>query len=252
VSCVAITRQGATTTIRLNRPQVLNAINQAMWEELLTAFRHLGEDEDTSVCIVTGAGRSFCSGADLKETAWHGETLEQSRRRIDTHHQELARAILSLPMPVIAAINGYALGGGAEIALACDIRIAADDAWLGFPEAAVGRSITGGASLLLTRAVGLSRAKRLLFTSENIDAGTAQTIGLVDQVVDAPALLEAATALAERINATSSHSVRLLKQLVDKVALDGLESALQRETEALVGTYAAPDIEAARQAFAKR
>ena len=252
MSCVAITRQGATTTIRLNRPQVLNAINQAMWEELLTAFRHLGEDEDTSVCIVTGAGRSFCSGADLKETAWHGETLEQSRRRIDTHHQELARAILSLPMPVIAAINGYALGGGAEIALACDIRIAADDAWLGFPEAAVGRSITGGASLRLTRAVGLSRAKRLLFTCENIDAGTAQTIGLVDQVVDAPALLEAATALAERINATSSHSVRLLKQLVDKVALDGLESALQRETEALVGTYAAPDIEAARQAFAKR
>lgn len=252
MNCVTVNRVGAITTITLNRPQVLNAIDQAMWEELLSVFHQLRQDEDTSVCIVTGAGRSFCSGADLKETAWHGESVEQSRQRIDSHHQELARTILAIPVPVIAAINGYALGGGAEIALACDIRIAADDALIGFPEAAVGRSITGGASLLLTRTVGLSRAKRLLFTSENIDAVAAQTIGLVDEVVAASTLLEAATKLAERINATSTHSVRLLKRLVDDVALDGLESALQRETEALTGTYSAPDIDAAREAFAKR
>ena len=98
-------RQDAVALVRLNRPEVLNAINQAMWSELLNAFREVKEDADVKVCVITGAGRGFCSGADLKETAWHGESLEDSRKRINAHHQELARVMLSVPAPIIAAIT---------------------------------------------------------------------------------------------------------------------------------------------------
>ena len=252
MSCVEVDHRGEVAVIRLNRPEVLNAINQQMWSELLRGFETLADRADLKACVLTGAGRGFCSGADLGETAWHGESPEQSTRRIEAHHQALARTIVEFPAPVIACVNGYALGGGAEIALAADIRIAAPGARFGFPEAAVGRSITGGASLLLTRAVGLSRAKRLLFTSEHIDAEQALSIGLVDEVTESDDPMPRALELAAQIGEVSASSVRLMKALVDRVALDQLDAALEAETRALVSTYAAGDIDAARERFAKR
>ena len=181
---VEIEHDGGIAVLRLNRPDVLNAIDQAMWMELLDAFRTVAATPSVRVCLLTGNGRGFCSGADLGESAWHGETPDRSRARIDGRNQQVAREMIRLAVPVIACINGYALGGGLEIALAADIRIASRTAKMGFPEAAIGRFVTGGASLLLPRAVGLSRAKRLLYTSEHIDAGQALAIGLVDEVTE--------------------------------------------------------------------
>ena len=252
MSRVDIECDGPVAIVRLNRPEVLNAIDQAMWQALLEAFEGLHEEPNLRACLVTGNGRGFCSGADLKETAWKGETAEQSTLRIDTHHQRLARAIVGLPVPVIACVNGYALGGGVEIALAADMRIASTEAKFGFPEAAIGRFITGGASLLLQRAVGSSRAKCLLYTSDHIDADEALSIGLVDEVVAPQDVLARGQTIAQRIAAHPAHSVRMMKRVLDDIALVDFEAALAKETEALVATYAHADIEDAARAFSDR
>ena len=249
---VEIEREDGIAVVRLNRPEVLNAIDQAMWDGLLGAFQELSHEASLRACVLIGNGRGFCSGADLKETVWHGETPEQSRVRIDTHQQQLAREIIGLPAPVIACINGYALGGGLEIALAADIRLASRAARMGFPEAAIGRFITGGASLLLPRAVGLSRAKRLVFTSEHIDAEHALSIGLVDEVTEPDALLERGMAIATQIAQCAPASVARMKQTLDRISLDALEATLGYETEALVAMYAEPAVDQAVDAFAKR
>jgi len=249
---VVIERDGPIAIVRLNRPDVLNAIDLAMWQALLGAFEGLRDERDVRVCLITGNGRGFCSGADLKETAWKGETAEQSKIRIDTHHQQLARAIVGLPVPVIACVNGYALGGGLEIALAADIRIASREAKFGFPEAAIGRFITGGASLLLQRAIGPSRAKLLLYTSDHIAADEALSIGLVDEVVEPHDLFERAKAIAARIAGNPPHSVQMMKRMLDEISLSNFEDVLAKETEALVATYGYSDIENAARAFTNR
>ncbi len=249
---VVIERDGPVAIVRLNRPEVLNAIDQAMWQALLGAFQGLRDDRDLRVCLITGNGRGFCSGADLKETAWKGETAAQSKTRIDTHHQQLARAIVGLPHPVIACVNGYALGGGLEIALAADIRIASSEAKFGFPEAAIGRYITGGASLLLQRAIGPSRAKLLLYTSDHIAAHEALSVGLVDDVVEPQDLLKRARSIAARIADNAPHSVQMLKRGLDDISLANFDRVLAKETEALVATYSYSDIEDAALAFTGR
>jgi enoyl-CoA hydratase len=249
---VVVERDGPLAIIRLNRPEVLNAIDQAMWQALLQAFEGLRDERDLRACLIIGNGRGFCSGADLRETAWQGETAEQSKVRIDTHHQQLARAIVGLPVPVIACVNGYAVGGGLEIALAADIRIASSEAKFGFPEAAIGRFITGGASLLLQRAVGPSRAKLLLYTSDHINADEALSIGLVDDVVAPQDLLARGKAIAGRIAGNAPHSIQMLKRVLDEISLADFDVALAKETEALVATYGYADIEDAAREFTTR
>lgn len=249
---VEIERDGTIAVLRLNRPEVLNAVDQAMWTALLDALRTVAEEASVRVCLLTGNGRGFCSGADLAETAWRGESPNQSRARINGHNQQVAREMFGLPVPVIACINGYALGGGLEIALAADIRIASRTAKMGFPEAAIGRFVTGGASLLLPRTVGLSRAKRLLYTSEHIDAEHALAIGLVDEVTEPEDLMPRARALAGQIAACVPASVSLMKRTLDRISVPELETALGLETDALVAMYSESAIDDARQAFAGR
>ena len=252
INRVEIERDGAIAVLRLNRPEVLNAIDQAMWTALLDALRVVADDASVRACLLTGNGRGFCSGADLTETAWRGETPSQSRARIDGRNQQVAREIIGLAVPVIACINGYALGGGLEIALAADIRIASRAAKMGFPEAAIGRFVTGGASLLLPRTVGLSQAKRLLYTSEHIDAEHALAIGLVDEVTDPAGLMPRARALAGQIAACAPASVSRMKRTLDRLSIPELETALGMETDALVAMYSESTIDEAQQAFARR
>ena len=252
INRVEIERDGAIAVLRLNRPDVLNAIDQAMWTDLLDALRAVADDTSLRVCLLTGNGRGFCSGADLKETAWRGETPSQSRARIDGRNQQVAREMIQLAVPVIACINGYALGGGLEIALAADIRIASRTAKMGFPEAAIGRFVTSGASLLLPRVVGLSQAKRLLYTSEHIGAEHALAIGLVDEVTEAADLMPCARALAGQIAACAPASVSLMKRTLDRLSIPELETALGMETDALVAMYSESVIDQAQQAFAGR
>ena len=252
MSRVEIEHDGSVAVLRFNRPEVLNAIDQAMWTALFDALRTVADDASVRVCLLTGNGRGFCSGADLRETAWRDEAPNESRARIDGRNQQVARELIGLSVPVIACINGYALGGGLEIALAADIRIASRDAKLGFPEAAIGRFVTGGASLLLPRTVGLSRAKRLLYTSEHIDAEYALAIGLVDEVTESDDLMPRALSLAGQIASCAPASISQMKRTLDRLSLPELERALAMETDALVAMYSESAIDEARQAFAGR
>ena len=239
-------------TITLARPEALNALNQALWTDIVDAMRRLADDTSARVAILTGEGRAFCAGADLKETLWRDATSLENRRRIERNQQQLAREMIGGPVPIIAAINGYAVGGGLEIALAADIRIAAQGAELWLPETGIGRFITGGASLLLPRLVGLGQAKRLVYSGERVDADRALEIGLVDEVVPAGMLMHHARELADRIAANARLSVTLAKRVLDRVALAELETALALETEALVATYSTDDVEAGVRDFARR
>jgi len=239
-------------TILLDRPEVLNALDQGMWEGLVAAVHRVALDPEVRVTIITGTGRGFCVGADLKETAWRGETQDQSRRRIERNNQQLTREMIAAPMPIIAAINGYALGGGVEIALAADMRIACASARFGFPETTIGRFISGGASLLLPKVVGIAWAKRMVYTGTHIDAAQAQAIGLVEEVVEDTDLKARAMDLARTIAGNAPVSIALTKRILDRVSIGDLETALAFETEGLLATYATDDNERGVAAFAKR
>ena len=239
-------------SIRLNRPEALNALNQKMWGEVREAMQRLSSEPSVRVAILTGSARAFCVGADLKEQAWRNTTQSENRARIDANQQQLARSMIAAPMPIIAAINGFAVGGGVEIAPAADIRFAAENAEFWFPETSVGRFVTGGASLLLPRLVGLGQAKRLIYTGERIDAQRAHELGLVDEVVPADALTTHCQEMAQKIAANSAVAIALTKRVLNRVALADLETALTMETEALIATYATDEVEAGVKAFAER
>ena len=249
---VSLSVEKGIATILLDRPEVLNALDQVMWEELVAAVRGAAIDPDVRVAIVTGEGRGFCVGADLKETSWRGESQDQSRRRIERNNQQLAREMVGAPIPIIAAINGYALGGGVEIALAADMRIAAVSARFGFPETTIGRFISGGASLLLPKVVGIAWAKRMIYTGAQVDAVKAEVIGLVEEVVLDEDLQERAMDLARTIASNAPVSIALAKRVLDRVSIGDLETALAFETEGLLATYATDDNERGVAAFAKR
>jgi enoyl-CoA hydratase len=165
--------------IKLNRPKVLNAMNRQLWTEMMDALDVLGQDDQVKALIITGEGRAFSTGADLKDSK--GRTIEAYRQYLESL-QEASRKILRFEKPTIAAINGYALGSGYELALACDIRIAAAEALIGSPEAKVTSSVTGGAFRLVQDLVGPGKAKELLFTAENITGEEACRIGLVNKI----------------------------------------------------------------------
>ena len=249
---ISLSVENGIATILLDRPEVLNALDQVMWEELVAAVRGAAIDPDVRVAIVTGEGRGFCVGADLKETSWRGESQDQSRRRIERNNQQLAREMVGAPFPIIAAINGYALGGGVEIALAADMRIAAVSARFGFPETTIGRFISGGASLLLPKVVGIAWAKRMIYTGAQVDAVKAEVIGLVEEVVPNEDLQERAMDLARTIASNAPVSIALAKRVLDRVSIGDLETALAFETEGLLATYATDDNERGVAAFAKR
>ena len=248
---ITTTVESGIATILLDRPEVLNALDQGMWEGLVAAVRRVALDPEVRVTIITGTGRGFCVGADLKETAWRGETQDQSRRRIERNNQQLTREMIAAPMPIIAAINGYALGGGVEIALAADMRIACASARFGFPETTIGRFISGGASLLLPKVVGIAWAKRMVYTGTHIDAAQAQAIGLVEEVVEDTDLTARVMDLARTIAGNAPVSIALTKRILDRVSIGDLETALAFETEGLLATYATDDNERGVAAFAK-
>ena len=218
--------------ITLNRPERLNAINPDLLNGLIAQLNVAREDGDVVSVILTGAGRSFCAGEDLKETR-SGKSLARWEQEIDAL-QETQRVILKLGKPLIAAIRGYAVGGGLEFALSCDIRIAAEDARFGFPETGVGLSITGAGTKLISQLVGLGKAKELVFTGEIIDARQALQIGLVNQVVAGTRLLETALNMCERIGRNSPLSLKLSRMALDEGLHSSFEQILALEAEHLL------------------
>jgi enoyl-CoA hydratase len=204
--------QDFVATITVNRPSVRNALNIATIEELGKAFDRAGQDSDVRVVILTGAGdKAFAAGADIAEIARLNEVsgTEFSRRG-----QQVFDAIESLGKPVIAAINGYALGGGCELAMACTLRVAAENAVLGQPEVKLGLIPGYGGTQRLPALIGKSRALRLLLTGETVSAAEARDLGLVDIVEPAASLMPRARSLAQQIVANAPVAVKLCVEAV--------------------------------------
>ena len=225
-------KNGQVGVITLNRPERLNAINTDLLDHLVQKLTLAGKSDDIASVILTGAGKSFCAGEDLKETA-DGKTFEQWVQEVDGL-QDVQRVILGLGKPLIAAICGYAVGGGLEFALSCDIRIASAEARFGFPETSVGLTVTTAGTKLISQIVGLGKAKEMVFTGDIIDAQEALRLGLINQIVPADSLLDAAMAMCHKINAKSSLALKLSRIAIDQGLHSSFEQILEMESSHLL------------------
>jgi enoyl-CoA hydratase len=212
-------KKGAIAYVTLNRPKVLNALNTPTWKDLRTAFEAARDDAEVRGVILTGAGdKAFIAGADISELAHLAAfEAEQSSR----FGQEVLDLIENLGKPVIAAVNGFALGGGCETAMACTIRLASEAAKFGQPEVTLGLVPGGGGTQRLTRLVGRGRALQLILSGEMITAQEAYRIGLVNEVVPAANLIARAEAILKRISANAPIAITFALEAVNK----GLETS---------------------------
>ncbi len=211
--------------VTLNRPEVLNAYNTQMRDELYQVLTAIRDDDEVAAVVIKGAGdRAFCAGADLSEFLTAPSPVIARHVRWE---RDVWGLFLNLPQPVIAALHGFVLGSGLEIALCCDLRIAAKDAQLGFPEVELGIIPAAGGTQTIARTVGRARALEMLLTARRIGAPEALAIGLVNRVVPRAGLLPAAEELARKISRLDREAVRLAKQAVlrglDLPLLEGLE-----------------------------
>ena len=216
---ITLTVENRIATLTVNRPDKLNALNDATIAELGRAIDEVREREDIGGLIVTGAGRAFVAGADISELSSQTPTIAKARARAG---QEIFRRFETSPKQVIAAVNGFALGGGCELALACHIRIASDKAKFGQPEVKLGTCPGYGGTQRLARLIGKGRAIQLITTAEMIDAAEAYRIGLANKVVLPEALIEEATAMMNQILANGPLAVALCIEAIDR----GLEMSL--------------------------
>ena len=218
--------------ITLNRPERLNAINGELLRDLIQRLEKVRHDNDIVSVILTGEGNAFCAGEDLKETS-DGKSFESWVEEIEGL-QEVQRVILRLGKPLIAAVKGYALGGGCEFAMSCDIRIAAEDAKFGFPETEVGLTVTTAGTKLLSQIVGLGKAKELVFTGELVDAPEALRIGLANKVVPVENLLDQALTTAKKIGSRSPLALKLSRIAIDQGLHSSFEQVLEMEANHLL------------------
>lgn len=236
-------------TIKLNRPKVLNALNKKLWLEFQTALEDVRQQSGIKVLIITGEGRAFSTGADLKESK--DRNLTDYRDYLEAL-QESSRKIIGFEKPTIAAINGYALGSGYELALACDIRIAAEDAQIGSPEARVASSVTGGAMRLIQELIGPGKAKELLFTAQNINGKEAERIGLINRAVPSAQLMDTAHEMAKIIAQNSSFSIKMIKKGLHMANEVSMEALMDYEIEACLACVSTKEREEALTRFEER
>tara|TARA_Y100001936_G_C16051157_1_gene657886 strand:- start:231 stop:1013 length:783 start_codon:yes stop_codon:yes gene_type:complete len=202
---------GHVAVVTLNRPEALNAMNRAIRDELIDATFRVKNDDNLRVMVLTGTGRAFCAGADLKERA-KGDS-DQSSGPASVINSSPSFTTLDIGKPIIAAINGYALGGGLEMSLACDLRIASKNATFGLPEIVRGFFPGGGGPLKLPRLIPRAMAMEMLLTGDPIDADTALQWGLISRVVEPDELLPTAMQLANRIASHAPLAVKANREL---------------------------------------
>lgn len=216
-------------TLTLNRPDALNSFNVPMKEELLAALKEAGRAEAVRTVVLTGAGRAFSAGQDLKERQQPGATDLGSELR--ARYNPLILAMRRLEKPIIGAINGVAAGAGCSLALACDIRLASETATFVEVFGRVGLVPDSGSSWLLPRLVGYARAAEMVFTTEPVDAATAERIGLVNRVLPSDQLMAEARALASRLAASAPLALGLAKRALNRALESSLEDALEYEAQ---------------------
>ena len=236
--------------ITLNRPKDLNALNSELLGELCSLLDEIAADESARVVIIIGSGdKAFVAGSDVKEM--QPKTSVTIREFVLANRLALEK-IERLPKPVIAAINGYALGGGCELAMACDLRIAAESARFGQPEINLGIIPGAGGTQRLSRLIGIAKAKELIFTGDMIDAGTALSLGLVNKVVPQASLLAEAKALGAKLAAKSGTALALAKAAVNSAWQTTLATGLDMEMQNFSLTFATEDQKEGMSAFIEK
>ena len=236
-------------TLTLNRPEVLNALNDQVFNELAEAASKLATDPDVRVVIITGGDKVFAAGADITQMA-SASAVDVATGDKPSHRA--FRLIENMPKPVIAAIAGYALGGGCELTLVADIRIAADNAQFGLPEIKLGILPGAGGTQRLPRLIGAGRAKELIFSGDFIKADEALRLGLVNKVVPADQLVIEAQKMAKRFVARGAVALRLAKSSVNEGLRMDLEAGLQYEHKCFSLLFATEDQKEGMRAFIEK
>lgn len=246
---ILLTKEGKIGVLTINRPDALNSLNSKLLDELNQAIDDIEKDEEIYVLIITGEGKAFVAGADIDEMK---DLNSDGARTFSEKGIKLFRRIELLKIPTIAAVNGFALGGGCELAMACDIRVASERAKFGQPE--VGLGITPGfaGTQRLSRLVGSSIAKELIFTCDIIDAKKAERIGLVNKVVASDYLMSEAYSIASKIISKGQIAVRYAKEAINKGIDTDIESGMEIEKELFAKCFDTEDQKEGMTAFLER
>jgi len=240
-------------TITLNRPRALNALNAEMIDELLNAVGQAGEDPEVKALLLTGAGRAFCFGADISEFSLaQGQPGQGSAGNLLLKSQRIIRLLTGMPKPTIAALNGFATGLGLDLALACDLRIAAERAKLGEAFVSMGLVPDGGGTFHLPRLVGLAKAAEMIFTGKAIEASEAERIGLINRVVPTQDLIKCAHELADKLARGPSLAIGLAKEAIWRNLTQDFDSALNFEAQSQKACLESEDHREAVKAFLEK
>ena len=244
---VIVEKDGAVAVVTLNRPQALNALSYGLVKDLSMAMQELDRDVEVRVIIVTGGEKVFAAGADIKEMAERGPFDELIQERLAYRDQ-----INQITKPVIAAVNGFALGGGCELAMSCDIIVAAESARFGQPEVNLGIIPGSGGTQRLTHVLGKYRAMELVLTGDMLNAADAERLGLVNRVVPGELCLEEAKNIAKKIAAKPQLAIKAAKEAVLKAANSALDEGLEFERKSFYLLFASEDRTEGMKAFLEK
>ncbi len=246
---ITVTKNNGIATVLLDRADKLNALSGEMYHDLADAFLSLENDDEARCVVVTGAGRAFCAGGDVGSMG--DFDVVSGRKRSQGHHQ-MIKALHNLEKPVIASVRGPAAGIGASIALACDLIIASETAYLLMAFKDVGIPPDGGAIFLLTQHLGIARAKELVYTARKLPAAEAKEMGLVVKVVPDGELEAATQALAAEIASSATYALRLAKKMFQSMYTPTLETLLELENTAVCGARLTHDHKEGIAAFKEK
>lgn len=247
---IVFEKENNLAIVTINRPKALNALNSETLRELNEVVEQINSDEEIYAVILTGAGeKAFVAGADISEMK---DMTVSEGRQFGKLGNSIFRKIELLEKPIIAAINGFALGGGCELALACDIRIASSKSKFGQPEVGLGITPGFGGTQRLARTVGISMAKELIFTGKMIDSNEAYRIGLINKIVEPDKLMEEAKAMASAIAANAPIAVKLCKTAINRGLQMDMDTAVMYEAEIFGECFATEDQKEGMAAFVER
>ncbi|MEM2925825.1 MAG: enoyl-CoA hydratase-related protein [Halobacteria archaeon] len=247
---ILIEKEEGIAILKINRPEKLNSLNSKALQELEAALDLIERDSESKVVILTGSGeRAFIAGADIAEMKDKNEI--EARKFAELGHRITAK-LEAMGKPVIAAVNGYALGGGCEIAIACDIIIASENAIFGQPEVSLGICPGWGATQRLARWIGIGKAKELIYTGNRIDAREAERIGLVNKVVPLEKLMQVAREIGNKIASNAPLAVKYAKEAINEGVYKSITSGFKLEVELFGKCFAAEDQKEGMLAYLQR
>lgn len=241
--------EGRVALVKINRPNVKNALSPEALDQLNSVLLGLADAAEVRVVVLAGEGGTFTTGDDLSATALMDEG---DFKTLIEGFQSITRAIRDMPQPVVAAVNGWAVGGGLEIAACCDIRIVGDRTRFFCPEVSFGLLISNSSSLLLPRLIGAGNTRLLVLSGRRFDAGWAERVGFAQLVVPEPEVIPAALDLAGHIGRSNPHAVRATKRLFNRLEDADVEAALSAEADAAVDAFERPEVRAALRAELER